>query len=105
LKAIDGIYLPSELALGEEDSLFATKSELSPWLQIDLTINHFVKGVKISDRSESTEGESVNYFVRLLYNIDVLSVGIYKFIQGNLFVFNSKNIYTYMFAILITCAI
>jgi len=83
LKAIDGIYLPSESGLGEQGSLFATNSELSPWLQIDLTTNHFVKGVKIWDRSESTEGESVNYFVHLLYNIDVLSVDFYKYIGGN----------------------
>jgi len=54
LKAIDGIYLPSEFGIGEKDSIFATNTELSPWLQIDLTTNHFVEGVKIWDRSESS---------------------------------------------------
>jgi len=57
LKAIDGIYLPSESGLAEQESLFVSNQELSPWLQIDLTTNHFVEGVKIWDRSDSTQGQ------------------------------------------------
>jgi len=91
LKAIDGIYLPSQSGIGEQESLFATNSELSPWLQIDLTTNHFVEAVKIWDRSESTEGELINYIVQLLHNIDVLSAVVYKYIGGNLFVFDSNK--------------
>jgi len=54
LKAIDGIYLPSKSGIGEQESLFATNQELSPWLQVDLTTSHFVEGVKIWDRSENS---------------------------------------------------
>jgi len=72
LKAIDGIYLPSESGLREAESLANTLKELSPWIQVDLTINHFVEGVKIWDRSEGmNQGESVTVFGRLLYH-DVL---------------------------------
>jgi len=60
VKAIDGIYLPSEAGLEEPGSLFVTNQELSPWIQIDLAISHFVEGVKIWDRSESvSQGELV----------------------------------------------
>jgi len=54
LKAIDGVYLPSDSGLEENESLFATNRELSPWLQIDLITKHIVEGVKIWDRSESS---------------------------------------------------
>jgi len=51
-EAIDGIYLPSQWNIPELDSLAHTKTELSPWIQIDLLTNHFVYGVKIWNRSE-----------------------------------------------------
>jgi len=54
INAIDGIYLPSESGLEENERLFATNRELSPWLQIDLITKHIVEGVKIWDRSESS---------------------------------------------------
>jgi len=54
INAIDGIYLPSESGLEENERLFATNQELSPWLQIDLITKHIVEGVKIWDRSESS---------------------------------------------------
>jgi len=52
LKAVDGIYLPSDFGVHEIVSLAHTNLELSPWIQVDLITNHFVDGVKIWDRSE-----------------------------------------------------
>jgi len=54
-KAVDGIYLPSWDGMEEDESLIVTNAELSPWLQVDLAINHFVTAVRIWDRSESIE--------------------------------------------------
>jgi len=59
-KAVDGIYLPSEFGVDEIASLAHTNQELSPWIQVDLIVNHFVEGVKVWDRSESLgQGELV----------------------------------------------
>lgn len=52
-KAIDGIYVPSLLGMLEKENIAHTKKELSPWIQIDLSTNNYVFGVKIWDRSES----------------------------------------------------
>jgi len=59
-KAVDGIYVPSDFGVSEVASLVHTNQELSPWIQVDLIINHFVEGVKIWDRSESpSQGEFI----------------------------------------------
>jgi len=68
-KATDGIYLPSDAGLRDLDSLTHTLRELSPWIQIDLAINCFVDGVKIWDRSESTEScELIQLFTKTQVN-------------------------------------
>lgn len=54
IKAVDGIYLPSDFGVGETASLAHTLTELSPWIQVDLSVNHFVEGVKIWNRFESS---------------------------------------------------
>jgi len=54
IKAVDGIYVPSDSGVDEHASLAHTKRELSPWIQVDLSVNHFVEGVKIWNRFESS---------------------------------------------------
>jgi len=51
--AIDGLYLPSQHGINEASSLALTTSEISPWIQVDLSISYYVYGVKIWQRSES----------------------------------------------------
>jgi len=49
-KAVDGFYLPSDSGSDPLTSLAYTNKELSPWIQVDLAINHYVDGVKIWNR-------------------------------------------------------
>jgi len=66
-KAIDGIYIPSHYGLSEISNVAHTKIEQSPWIQIDLGINHFVEGVKIWNRSEfSLPGKQTKLIFKVL---------------------------------------
>jgi len=63
-KAIDGIYIPSDSGLSRLASLAHSKQHLSPWIQVDLTTNHYVEGVKIWDRFEegNPSKQTINFF-------------------------------------------
>jgi len=63
LKAVDGIYLPSDSGLDELASLAHSRTELSPWIEVDLATNHYVEGVKIWNRSKHPDcSESIKTF-------------------------------------------
>jgi len=65
--AVDGIYIPSHSGLNELTSVAHTERELSPWIQVDMGINHFVEGVKIWDRSEfSLPGKQTKPILKVL---------------------------------------
>ena len=49
-KALDGIYDPVNVGLGELQSLFHTAQELNPWLIIDLQSPRLVWTVRILNR-------------------------------------------------------
>jgi len=59
LKAIDGVYIPSDSGLE------------------DLTTKHFVEGVKIWDRSESSVQGQWNVCAAVVYDIDKVSESVW----------------------------
>jgi len=62
IKAIDGIYVPSDYGVGEKSSLAHSKLNRSPWIQVDLGLNRYIDGVKIWDRTGGNPCELVMVF-------------------------------------------
>ena len=50
-KAVDGIYLPSELSIYETASLAYTLQSRNPWWRVDLEQSHCISAVNILNRA------------------------------------------------------